>query len=100
MRWWKNGKMKEGSEMIIVDWILQILFFLIVWKLTHILFWYFRRKLSVPSLLLAAIITACIAVLAVIILHVVHGVYPLLSMVAILLGLASGEYEYNRTLSS
>ena len=86
--------------MTIVEWILQIFLFLIIWKLTHIVFWFLRKKLSIPSLLLAAMITACIAVLAVIILHSIHGVYPLLIMVAILLGLASGEYEYNRTLSS
>ncbi len=86
--------------MAVIWWILQIVLLLVVWKVVHLLFWNLRKMLASASLLLTMLVTAVIAILGVVLAHAVHGDWWLTIAFGVMLGLANGEYEYNRNLSN
>ncbi len=83
----------------ILMWFVQIIAFLVVWKVVHLLFWNLRKGAGASSLVWAMVMTFVIAVLGVIIAHTSHTAWAILLGVSVLLGIANGEYEYNRELT-
>ncbi len=81
----------------VVEWILEVLVFLILWKVVHLLVWNLRKLLGIDSLLLSMVITLLIAIVAVSVFHAISGVWPQVIVAGILLGVVNGEYEYNRS---
>ncbi|KYP81724.1 hypothetical protein [Ferroacidibacillus organovorans] len=77
-------------------WILQIIAFLVVWKVVHLLYWNARKLLGSRSLLLTMFVTFCIALLAVILFHAFHTVWAGVLIAAFVLGIGNAEYELNR----
>ena len=86
--------------MTVVIWIVQIIVLLVIWKGVHLLFWNLRKMLASTSLLLTMLVTVVIAILGVLLAHAVRGDWWLVVAFGVLLGLANGEYEYNRSLSN
>lgn len=84
--------------MELVTWVLQIVVFLALWKAAHLLFWNLRKMIGSTTLLLAMLITLLIAVLAVVLAHAEHAAWAEVMAYGLLLGVANGEYEYNRGL--
>lgn len=80
----------------ILVWVMQIVAFLAVWKVAHLLFWNARRMTGLASLPVAMGVTLLIAMAAVVLLHAVRGAWAEILLTALMVGLASGEYEYNR----
>ncbi|MCY0875655.1 MAG: hypothetical protein OWT28_05245 [Firmicutes bacterium] len=78
------------------SWILQVLVLLVVWKVIHLLYWNLRKALRSPSVFLSMVATLVIAVLGVVAAHVWHSAWSEVLLVGVLLGIAGGEYEYNR----
>lgn len=83
--------------MAVWTWILQVIVLLVVWKLIHLLFWNVRKVIGSGSLLLTMGITLIIAVIAVLVAHIWHTDWSQVIALAVLLGIAGGEYEYSRS---
>lgn len=81
----------------VVIWILQVVVFLVLWKVVHLVFWNLRKMVGSRSLILTMVITLLIAVLAVIGTRAWHTSWAEVVTMGIIVGLANGEYEYNRS---
>lgn len=77
-------------------WILQVIVLLVAWKLVHLFFWNMRKMLGSQSLVLSMLITLVIAVAGVLVSHIWHTDWSEVIVLGALLGVANGEYEYNR----
>lgn len=84
----------------ILVWIVQIVAFLAVWKVAHLLFWNARRMTGFTSLPVTMAVTLFIAIVTVVLLHAVRGAWVEILLTALIVGVASGEYEYNRGMHS
>ena len=84
----------------ILVWIVQIVAFLAVWKAAHLLFWNARRMTGFASLPVTMAVTLFIAIVTVALLHAVRGAWVEILLTALIVGVASGEYEYNRGMHS
>lgn len=82
--------------MAVLGWILQALVFLAVWKIAHLLYVNLRRLLRASSLALAVVVTAILAVGAVVIVNVPVDAWVRDLLTAVLVGAGSGEFEFNR----
>ena len=82
--------------MAVLIWVVQGVAFLAVWKAAHLLFWNARRMMPFRSLPAAMAVTAAIAAASVAVVHAARGDWATALAVAALLGVATGEYEYNR----
>ncbi|MCY0902908.1 MAG: hypothetical protein OWU32_12145 [Firmicutes bacterium] len=80
-------------------WLVQLVALLVIWKVVHLLFWNMRKMLASSSLLLTMVITLLIGVAGVVFAHTWHGAWSQVLVLAVILGCASGEYEYNRTVT-
>ncbi len=84
----------------ILVWLVQIVAFLAVWKAAHLLFWNARRMTGLTSLPVTMGVTLVIAIVTVAFLHAVRGAWAEILLTALMVGVASGEYEYNRGMHS
>ena len=80
-------------------WILQLIVFLVVWKAVHLLFWNIRRLSDATSLAVTMLVTLLIGIVGVICARAISAPWPAVIATAVLLGVANGEYEYNRGIS-
>lgn len=85
--------------MAILLWVLQMIVALVVWKVVHLLFWNLRRGFGIASLLFSMFVTFVIGLLIVLLAHVGYGSWFFVIGVSVILGVANGEYEYNRGLT-
>ncbi|MCI0183488.1 MAG: hypothetical protein OWR52_07965 [Acidibacillus sp.] len=85
--------------MTVLMWILQVIVFLVIWKVVHLLFWNLRKGSGASSLLWSMLMTLVIAILGVIVAHMAHSSWVIVVGGSIILGIANGEYEYNRQLT-
>jgi uncharacterized membrane protein YczE len=82
--------------MAVLGWILQALVFLAAWKIAHLLYVNLRRLLRASSLALAVVAAAILAAGAVVIVHAPAGAWARDLLTAVLVGVAGGEFEFNR----
>ncbi len=83
----------------VLIWILQVVVFLVIWKAVHLLFWNLRRLSGATSLAVTILVSLLIGMVGVICARAVHTPWAAVIAMAVLLGVANGEYEYNRSIS-
>ncbi len=83
----------------ILVWFLQVIVFLFVWKAAHLLFWNIRRLSGAASLPVTLLVTLLIGLAGVICARTITTPWAAVIATALLLGVANGEYEYNRSIS-
>ena len=92
--------MLGGESVGVLVWIGQIVAFLAVWKVAHLLFWNLRKMTGFTSLFVAMAATLLIALAAVALLRAVDDSWAKVLLAALIVGVANGEYEYNRGMHS
>ena len=76
--------------MIVLDWIIQILLFFVLWKVFHMATGLVRDAFQSNSLIVNLLVNLVVSILLLIIMYNLHSVWWLMSLVGALVGVITG----------